>query len=91
MRSVYLVRAIPACDTTGKITGWVRVDIFADGTQATDGAILRDGSMCGQVEALARIAADPTLLYATEAEAICDGVARLRQAEREGELRPLIG
>jgi hypothetical protein len=84
MKSVYVVRAIRVRDVEGTIAGCVRADIFAEGSRPTDAVILRDGSMCGQAEGLQRVSADRSLLYGTEAEAVRDGVERLRRADRQG-------
>lgn len=51
--------------------------------------MLRDGSECGQAEALERLALDPGLLYPTREEAVQDGIARLRDADARGETVPL--
>jgi hypothetical protein len=83
MKSVYVVRAIPVRNVAGQIAGWVRADVFADGSQPTDAVILRDGTVWGQAEGLERVSADRTLLYATQADAVRDGIARLRQADRQ--------
>jgi hypothetical protein len=91
VKSVYVVRAIPVRNIEGDIAWWVRADAFADGSRPTDVVFLRDGSMCGQAEGLERVSADRTLLYASEAEAVRDGIARLRQAEGNRELRRLMG
>jgi hypothetical protein len=84
MKTVYAVRTIPVRDSEGAIQGWVRADLFADGTKPTDLIVLRDGSAWGQAEAAQRIAMDPTLLYRTRADAVRDGLARLREADRQG-------
>lgn len=81
MKTVYAVQTLPVRDAKGVIIGWVRADLFADGTQPTDVVILRDGSPCGQAEAAERLAADPGLLYRTRDEAVRDGLARLRAAD----------
>jgi hypothetical protein len=80
MSSLYVVRAIPVRDERKAIVGWVRVDVLADGTRPSDAVFLRDGSACGQAEAGERIVANPALLYRTRAEAVRDGLARLREA-----------
>ena len=41
--------------------------------------VLRDGTACGQAEALVRVARDPGLLYPSESAAARDGLTRLRQ------------
>lgn len=81
MKTVYAVRAIPVRDARGSVLGWVRADPFADGTNPTDMVILRDGSACGQAEAADRLSLDPGLLYPTRAEAVREGLARLREAD----------
>jgi hypothetical protein len=86
VKSIYLVRAIPVRDVAGEIAGWVRADVLADGSRPTDSVFLRDGSMCGQSEGIRRVSDDRTLLYRTQAEAVRDGIARLRQADRMGHL-----
>ena len=89
MKTVYAVRTIPVRDGGGVILGWVRVDIRADETRSDDLIILRDGTACGEAEAMGRVAADPGLLYPTRAEAVREGIARLRSAEARGELQAL--
>lgn len=84
MKNVYVVRALPVRDEGGAIAGWVRVDVLADGTQASDVVFLRDGSACGQVAAVKRIADNPALLYGTQDEAVQDGIDRLREASHAG-------
>ena len=84
MRSVYVVRAIPVRDDNRKIIGWVRVDIFADGSNLTDVVYLRGGLACSQAEAVERIQCDLGLLFTSEAEAVRDGFARLRRAHKDG-------
>lgn len=86
MATVYAVRAVPLRHISGTIVGWVRVDVLADGTKPTDTVFLRDGTACGQAEAIERIALDPGLLYPSRAEAVSEGIARLREADREGHL-----
>ncbi len=81
MNTVYAVRTLPVRDVKGAIIGWVRADLFADGTKPTDMVLLRDGSACGQSEAAKRLALDPSLLYPTRDEAALDGLARLRAAD----------
>lgn len=81
MNTVFVVRAVPVRRTDGAILGWVRVDVMADGTKPTDMVYLRDGTAHGQEEAMGRIQRDPELLYATEAEAVREGIARLRSAD----------
>lgn len=82
MKNVYVVRAVPIRDEGGAIGGWVRVDVLADGTLASDVVFLCDGSACGQADAIKRIAANPALLYRTRDEAIQDGIDRLREASQ---------
>src|ERR1041385_8142630 len=65
MSTFYAVRAVPVRNAQGSIAGWVRVDLFADGSKPTDMVVLRDGSAFGQADAAERIALDPTLLYPT--------------------------
>lgn len=90
MDSVYVVWAIPVRSAAdGSIGGWVRVDVLSDGGSPDDEIYLRDGSACGQAEAITRISADPGLLYPTKAEAVRDGIARLRAAEKAGLAVPL--
>ena len=50
MKNVYVVRAAPVRDEGGSVAGWVRVDVLADGTLASDVVFLRDGSACGQTD-----------------------------------------
>jgi hypothetical protein len=78
MKTVFVVRTLPVQDANGAILGWVRADMFADGTKPTDMIVLRDGSTLGQAQAAERIARDLGLLYATREEAVRDGLARLR-------------
>lgn len=80
MSNVYVVRAVPVRDQAGAVAGWVRVDVLSDGTSPSDLVFLRDGSACGQADAMKRVAEDPTLLYQTEDEAVRDGIDRLRKA-----------
>lgn len=89
MTTMYAVRAVPVRGAGGDIVGWVRADLFADGTKPDDMVILRDGTACGQAEAMARAARDLGLLYPTEAEAVRDGIARLRAADALGDGQPL--
>jgi hypothetical protein len=84
MKTVYAVRAIPVRDRNGAVLGWVRADVFADGTKSTDMVILRDGSACGQAEAIGRLALDPGLLFPTRDEAVRGGLAKLRDADAQG-------
>jgi hypothetical protein len=86
MKAVYAVRTVPVVGPDGTDLGWVRADPFADGSSPTDVLYLRDGSACDQSVALARIAADRSLLYRTREEASRDGLARLRAADRTGRL-----
>lgn len=79
MKNVYVVRAVPVRDQGGAIAGWVRVDVLADGTLASDVVFLRDGSACVQAAAIKRIAEDPAVLYRTRDEAVQDGIDRLRE------------
>lgn len=81
MRMIYAVSTLPVRDTSGAIRGWVRSDLFADGTKPTDIVILRDGSAWGQKDAIEEINRDPSLLYATRDEAVRDGLARLKRAD----------
>lgn len=81
MSTVYAVRTLPVRNALGFVCGWVRADAFSDGTKATDMIVLRDGSACGQAEAMERVTLDPTLLYPTREEAVNDGLARLRKAD----------
>ena len=81
MNTVYAVRTLPVRDVKGAIVGWVRGDMFADGTKPTDLVFLRDGSACGQADAAARVLLDPSLLYPTRDEAVRAGLARLRAAD----------
>lgn len=91
METVYVVPTVPVRDQRGRILGWVRTDILADGTSPSDMIFLRDGSACGQAEAAERIAADPALLYRTRAAAVQDGLQRLRTADASGLLsEPLL-
>lgn len=83
MNTAFVVRAIPVRSTDGAIIGWVRADVMADGTKPTDMVFLRDGTADGQEEAMRRIARDPGLLYPSEAEAVRDGLARLRSAHAD--------
>ena len=80
MKNVYVVRAVPVREEGGAIAGWVRVDVLADGTRASDVVFLRDGSACGQGDAVRRVAENPALLYRTRDEAVRDGIDRLREA-----------
>ena len=89
MKNVFAVRTIPVRDADGAILGWVRADMFADGTKSTGKVVLRDGSAVGQSEAAERIARDLTLLYPTREEAVRNGLAQLRAAAARGEIRPL--
>ena len=82
MNNVYVVRAVPVRTERGAIAGWVRADVLADGTLASDVVFLRDGSACGQAEALKRVAESPALLYRTRAEAVREGINRLREASQ---------
>jgi hypothetical protein len=89
MKTVYAVRAVPVRDADGAVIGWVRADLLADGTSPNDVVILRDGAAYGQAEAIERIACDPGLLYASEEEAVRDGIARLRAAHARGMTVPV--
>lgn len=80
MKNVYVVRAVPVREEGGAIAGWVRVDVLADGTLASDVVFLRDGSTCDQADAVKRVAENPALLYRTRDEAVRDGIDRLREA-----------
>lgn len=81
MNTVHVVRTIPVLDADGSVRGWVRAGLLADGSSPTDQVFLRDGTACGQAEALERLASDSGLLYSTRDEAVRDGLARLRKAE----------
>lgn len=81
MKYVYAVKTIPVRDMRGAVIGWVRVDLFADGTEPADMVFLRDGTACGQAEALKRVTRDPGLLYPTRVDAAREGLARLRDAD----------
>lgn len=81
MKTVYTVRSIPVRNAKGATVGWVRADMFPDGTDPADMVLLRDGSAFGQAEAAKRIAVDPALLYPTRAEAMHDGLAIRRCAQ----------
>ncbi len=85
MKTVYAVRAIPLRDVDGAVIGWVGVDLVADGTRPSDMVLLADGTACGQVEALVRVARDPGLLYPTEEAAVHEGLTRLREADARRE------
>lgn len=89
MKTVFAVRTLPVTDVNGAVLGWVRADMFADGTKPTDMVVLRDGSAAGQREAAERIARDLTLLYPTRDEAVRDGLAQLRAADARGETMPV--
>lgn len=80
MKTVYVVSSVPIMDRAGEIIGWVRVDVFADGSSANDAVYLRGGTTCGQAEAIERVAKDPSLMYPTREAAVRDGIARLRAA-----------
>ncbi len=80
MKNVYVVRAVPVREEGGAIAGWVRADVMADGVRPSDVVFLRDGSACGQADAAKRIAENPALLYRTRAEAVREGIDRLRRA-----------
>lgn len=54
--------------------------MLTDGTLASDVVILRDGSACGQSDAMKRIAENPELLYRTRDEAVQEGIDRLWEA-----------
>jgi len=83
MKSVKMVRAIAAGRPGGEVLGWMSVDMFAERGLPTDAVFLRDGSVCSKAEAMERVASDLTLLYASEEEAIRDGIERLFQADGE--------
>jgi hypothetical protein len=87
MKTVYAVRTLPVRDAGGVIRGWVRVDVLADETSSDSLVFLRDGTACGQAEAMRRIASDLGLLYPTRDEAVREGIARLRAADAMGELQ----
>lgn len=89
MNTWFIVRSVPVRDGAGTIRGWVRCDVLADGSKPTDTLYLRDGMAYGQAEALERVQLDPGLLYETDAEAVQDGIARLRLAEALGQLVPV--
>lgn len=89
MKTVYVVRTVPVRDAGGAVVGWVRVDLLADGTRPTDQVFLRDGTACGQAEAMERLTRDLGLLYPTREEAVRDGLARLRAASAHGQLGSL--
>jgi hypothetical protein len=80
MNTAHVVRAIPVRGDDGSVQGWVRADLLADGSSPTDQVFLRDGTACGQAEALERLASDSRLLFSTRGEAVRDGIARLRKA-----------
>jgi hypothetical protein len=80
LKTVYAVRTIPIRDATGIVLGWVRVDLFADGSRPTDTVYRRDGTAQGQHDAARRVTADLSLLWPTRDEAVRDGIARLREA-----------
>ncbi len=82
MRNIYVVRAVPVRDDHGAVAGWVRADVLAEGTRPADVVFLRDGSACGQAEAMKLIAEDPGLLYRTRAEAVSEGLKQLRTNSR---------
>ena len=84
MSIIYAVSTVPVRDGRGDVVGWIRVDPLADGSHPTDMVILRDGSACGQEEAMKRVAEDVTLLYATREDAVRDGIQRLRESVRAG-------
>lgn len=88
-RNIYAVQTAPVRDEAGAIAGWLRTDPLADGSSPTDTVFLRDGSSCGQAEAMRRVQLDRTLLYSTDEEAVLDGIARLRDAHRRGATVPL--
>lgn len=88
MKTVFAVSTIPVRDSAGAIVGWVRADLLADGTEPTDAVFFRDGTACGQAEALERLERDPSLLYPTREEAVHDGLRRLRQAAADRDWLP---
>jgi hypothetical protein len=81
METAYVVRTVPLVDPKGATIGWVRVGLFNDGTMPSGQVFLRDGSVCGQAEALERVSRDRELLYGSQEEAARDGLARLRAAD----------
>lgn len=81
MNAAYVVRTLPVRDANGIILGWVRADLFADGTKPTDMVVLRDGFGYGQAEAAQMITREPGLLFPTREEAVRDGFALLRKAD----------
>ncbi len=78
VKTVHVVQTIPVRDGRGEILGWVRADPLSDGLSPSDRVYLRDGSAPRQVEAAARIAMNPCLLYPTRESAVDDGLAGLR-------------
>jgi hypothetical protein len=54
MKTTYAVRAIPVRDEGGAVPGWVRVELWADGTRPTDAVVLADGTASGQARAAVR-------------------------------------
>jgi hypothetical protein len=87
MNTVFVVRAVPVRRTDRTVIGWVRVDVIADVTKPTDMVYLRDGTAYGQEEAMRHITRNPELLYSTEAEAVREGIARLRSADADSRAR----
>jgi hypothetical protein len=81
VNTVNAVRAIPVRADDGSVQGWVRADLLADGSSPTDRVFLRDGTACGQAEALGRLASDAGLLFRTRDEAVRDGLVRLSKAD----------
>ncbi len=80
MKTTYVVGHPGQRGPAGEVLGWVRADVLADGSQPTDKVFFRDGTACGQADALERLALDPSLLYSTESQAVQEGLARLRDA-----------
>ena len=81
MKNLFVVRAVPVRSADGAIIGWVRADVMADGSSPTDMVFLRDGTASGQADAVRRIARNPGLLYPSRAEAVREGLARLRSVD----------
>jgi hypothetical protein len=82
MQTTYAVRALPVRAAGGDIVGWVRVSVFADGSDPRELVFLRDGSALAQEEALELLASGCDILYNTREDAVAAGIARLRAAER---------
>lgn len=90
MGTAYVVRALPLRRTdTGKVLGWIRVDVFAKEGSPYNVFYLRDGSAAREAEALRRIAGDPELLYPTRREAVQAGIKRLRELDAGRAVQPL--